>query len=135
MFEKKSVVVIPVDKCPLDVIAEMGEEAKKYGIFLSNSAMKKLIGTVSKIEICDGDVSLTLSETKEDLEPKLMEIRDGEVILTWPETEAYPRTKLITKKSGFEDWNLVIRIEADDICFKKIPADPEALVFLTMESK
>lgn len=109
LFEKKP-IEIPRDMCPLDVIAEMGEKAEGCGIFLSNSVMRKLIKS----------------------EGSIMENHDGDVVMIWSATDKHPETKIVVRKSSFTDWNLIIRIEAEDICFKKIPPDPEKLVFLTM---
>ncbi len=40
---KKEPILVPKNKCPLDVLAEMGEQTKSAWIFLHRNAVEKLI--------------------------------------------------------------------------------------------
>ena len=103
---KKEVILVPKDKCPLDVLAEMGERTKNSWIFLHDDAVFKLEITADFIE-----------ET---------EYRE----LVWNATEKYPATTLDIEISG--TWHMVYRIDADDIAFTDEPQDPEDIFFLKM---
>ena len=45
---KKEVILVPKDKCPLDVLAEMGERTKNSWIFLHQNAVDKLTITADE---------------------------------------------------------------------------------------
>lgn len=100
---------IPEDKCPLDVIAEMGEEVKNARIYLGKNAVKKLRSTAD-LQHSDGPFER----------------------LVWDATDAYPAS-LIRIIPVCEDFFLVKKIIADDIAFKENPENPERIIFLEME--
>lgn len=103
---KKEVILVPKDKCPLDVLAEMGERTKNSWIFLHDNAISKLIKTADYIE-----------------EDEYQEI-------VWHATEKYPATTLDIENGG--TWHKVYRIIAEDIAFEHEPQDPEDIFFLKM---
>ena len=107
---KKEVILVPKDKCPLDVLAEMGERTKNSWIFLHQNAVDKLRRTAD--EIC--------------------EIAVGVNSFYWKSTEEFPETILRFDISRGV-WSKVTRITADDIAFKITSTDPEDIYFLKMD--
>lgn len=107
---KKEVIIVPKDKCPLDVLAEMGEQTKNSWIYLHKNAFDKL-----KSEDCSIRQSFTFYE------------------LYFKETKDYPKTTI--RISGFNAgvWFTILSISADDIAFKNRAIDPEDIFFLKME--
>lgn len=103
---KKEVILVPKDKCPLELLAEMGERIKNSWIFLHDSAVSKLKTTTDYIE-----------------ENSYWE-------LVWSATEKYPATTLDIEIAG--TWHRVYRIIAEDIAFEHEPQDPEDIYFLKM---
>lgn len=111
---KKEVRFVPKDKCPLDVLAEMGERTRDAWIFLH-------INAVEKLQHSDGVSS------EEGRKP-------GTLVLTWEATEEYPETKVVIDVCGFNaDWKPIILISASDIAFDLMPGDPEDIFLLKME--
>ncbi|MCI8411490.1 MAG: hypothetical protein HFJ40_03445 [Clostridia bacterium] len=103
---KKEVILVSTDKCPLDTLAEMGEQTKKAWIFLHDNAVSKLEKTADYVE-----------------EREYREIK-------WIATEQYPATTIDIEIG--ETWHKVYRIIADDIAFEHEPQDPEDIFFLNM---
>ena len=110
---KKEVVIVPKDKCPLDVLAEMGEKTKDSWIFLHSNAVEKL-------QHSDGVSS------KEGR-------KQGTLVLTWEATEDYPETRIVVDVCGLNaEWKPIILISDSDIAFNLMPVDFEELFFLKM---
>lgn len=104
---KKEVILVPKDKYPLDVLAEMGERTKDSWIFLHDNVVSELHKTADYIE-------------------------EGEYQeLVWSAPDKYPATILDIEIVG--TWHKVYRILADDIAFIYEPKDPEDIFFLKME--
>ena len=111
---RKEVTPVPKDKCPLDVLAEMGERTKNCQIFLHHTALEKLLHS-------DG---VSAKEGK-----KL-----GTLELTWATTRHHPEERVVVDVCGMAtDQKSVILISSTDISFTLIPTDPEDLYFLKME--
>lgn len=107
---KKEVIIVPKDKCPLDVLAEMGNRTENAWIFLHSNAVEKLKNTSDE---CKYSSSTTYT-------------------LLWNATDEFPETKVrIDIMRG--EWASVARIAADDIAFKQISTNPEDIFFLKME--
>lgn len=107
---KKDVIIVPKDKCPLDVISELGEKAANSWIFLHKNAIEKLKETADEEYFISNFVCKLL----------------------WKETENYPQTMLrydILKGV----WTKIARIDADDIAFKCTSEDPDYIYFIKME--
>ena len=100
------VIIVPKDKCPLDVLAELGSKTGNAWIFLHTTAIQKLLKTADTVESF----------------PFLIE---------WKETEKYPATTILVEVTK-KDWSRVCRINASDIAFKDEPNDPEYIFFLKM---
>lgn len=110
---KKDVINVPMDKCPLDVLAEMGERTKDAWIFLHMDAVEHL-------QHSDG---VSSEEGR----------KQGTLVLTWKETKEYPKTRLVVNLCGFDAcWKPIISISASDIAFTLMPDDPEDIYFLKM---
>ncbi len=107
---KKEVTIVPKDKCPLDILAEMGDRTKNAWIFLHQGAVNKLE------ETCNGYEELAHS-----------------IRLRWNATEEFPSTSITIKTEEFSRWKQVYFIEADDIAFKHSCSDPEEIFFLKMD--
>lgn len=110
---KKEVILVPKDKCPLDVLAEMGERTKESWIFLHLNAVEKLLHI-------DG---VSCKEGREQ----------GTLDLTREATEAYPETRIVVDISAlWTKWKHITFISASDIAFDRMPVDPEDIFFLKM---
>lgn len=110
---KKEVIIVPKDKCPLDVLAEMGERTANAWIFLHANAVEKL--------------QRSYVSCKEGKKP-------GTLDLTWEATDEYPETRVVIDVGAMAvDWKHVILISASDISFTLMPVDPEDIYFLKME--
>lgn len=103
---KKDVTFVPKDKCPLDVLADLGERTKNSWIFLHDNAVGKLTKTADCIK------------------------EDEYLELVWSATEKYPAATLDIEIAG--TWHKIYRIIADDIAFEHEPQDPEEIFFLKM---
>lgn len=108
---KKEEIIVPKDKCPLDVLAEMGEQAKNAWLFLHRNAYRKL---------------LDISNKPADWNPKYYR-------LMFHSTENYPETEICICSDTHLDWFPVYTISASNITFKMIPSDPEDIFLLKME--
>ena len=108
---RKEVILVPKDKCPLDILAEMGKETRNAWIFLHRNAVNKLISSAD----------LTV------IDAKFYELH-------WEATDEVPETKVIIRAEVGVDWLQILSIEADDIAFKERNADPADILFLRMSS-
>ena len=110
---KKEVILVSKDKCPLDVLTEMGERTNESWIFLH-------INAVQNLQHSDG---VSWKEGR----------KQGTLDLTWKATETNPETRIIVDISGLETaWKPIIFISASDIAFKLMSVDPEDIFFLKM---
>lgn len=111
---KKEVILVPKGKCPIDVLAEMGERINHAWIFLHKNAYDMLKSS-------DG--------------VEFEKRRRGCCTLTWEATEDYPKTEISLYCGIIIDstsWVSVRRISAVDITFRQVD-DPEDIFFLQME--
>lgn len=108
---KKEVIPVPKDKCPLDVLAEMGERTKNAWIFLHQNALEKLLSTADEKSVTG---KLAYHE------------------LRWNATEEFPATSVCIEHNTQTDWLKVVGITATDIAFSLYPNDPEDIYFLKM---
>jgi len=110
---KKEVILVPKDKCPLDVLAEMGNRIRESWIFLNTNAVEKL-------QHSDG---VSCEEGR----------KQGTLVLTWKATESYPETRIVVDICALDtEWKPIILISAYDIAYDLIPVDPEDILFLKM---
>lgn len=110
---KKEVILVPKDKCPMDVLAEMGERTKESWIFLHSNAVENL-------QHSDG---VSCEEGR----------KQGTLVLTWEATDTYPETRVVVDISALcTEWKPIILISASDIAFDLMPVDPEDIFFLKM---
>lgn len=112
---KTEVIIVPKDKCPLDVLAEMGEKTYGVGILFSVMALNKLMKTANRYEELDSTAYL----------------------LSWNATDEFPQTTIIVVSEPSDIPNVTqyraIYIHADDICFRRQWDDRTVDYFLTME--
>ena len=108
---KRETTLVPMDKCPLDVLAEMGERTSNAWIFLHLSVLKKLK------ESCD----------------TFNDFNHNRHYLTWEATEEYPATEVVINNKVHTDWVEIFRISASDIAFSVRPRNPEEIYFLKMD--
>lgn len=112
---KKEVILVPKDKCPLDVLAEMGERIRNSWIFLHENAYQKL----SKIS---------------DYHSRTNSMNDAEsALMKWNATEDYPETVLLCDVPKIT-WGKIRSIKATDIAYDISPSDPEDIYFLKMDN-
>lgn len=109
---KKEVIIVPKDKCPLNVLAEMGERTKNAWIFLHQSALEKLLSTADEKSVSG---KLAYHE------------------LHWNATEEFPATSVLIEYNTQSDWSEVVGITATDIAFSLHSNDPEDIYFLKMD--
>ncbi len=112
---KNEVITVPKDKCPLDVLADMGEKLLGVGILFSVTALNKLKGTADRCEELDSTAFL----------------------LYWNATVKFPQTILIVVSEPSEVYGLIqyraIYINATDISFRRQWDNRTVDYFLTME--
>ena len=110
---KKEVILVPKDKCPLDVLAEMGEQTRYSWIFFHANVIQKLVSMPDNTFCADSD---------------------DNVDFRWEATKDYPETRLITSGYPFvnSSWHIVYKIIAEDIAFSAPNVDPEEIFFLKM---
>lgn len=107
---KKDVTIVPKDKCPLDILAEMGDRTKNAWVYLHVNAVYKLKETCNEYEEANRSIKLK-----------------------WNATEEFPSTSITIGTEVVGSWRPVWFIEADDIAFKQESCDPEEIFFLEME--
>lgn len=96
----RKLINLPVDKCPLDVLADMGEEIRGAKILLDLSAFKKLTQTAKYEKVSESHV------------------------LFWNASEKFPETTVIAETEYVNDNNYtgyvyhIVYIHAADICFR-----------------
>lgn len=110
---KKEVILVPKDKCPLDVLAEMGERTKNSWIFLDTSALQKLL-------LSDG------------CKPWYRKHDTLTATLKWEATDEYPETSVLMEVPTPRGWGKILSIKAEDIAFTISTDDPEDIFFLKM---
>ena len=110
---KKEIIKVPKDKCPLDVLAELGERTRNSWIFLDHSSLRKL------------------KDTADWIQPHLHTRSNG---LHWNATKDYPSTTIEVENRVDRIWLFVRYIKAEDIAFQTPPQDPDELFFLKMEA-
>lgn len=107
---KKEVIIVPKDKCPLDVLAEMGERTKNSWLFFHSNIIEKL--KESK--------GATYEEGN----------KQGTLVFTWEETKEYPETKIVIDICALcTEWKPVICISASDIAFDIKPKVAEQNIY------
>lgn len=113
---KKEVILVPKDKCPLDVLAEIGERIKKSWIFLHENAYQNLLKSEgSRFSIGN---SMDSSQT---------------ALIMWAATKHFPKTAVSCEVPSVRGWGKITYIEAEDISFKLPANDPEDIYFLKMD--
>lgn len=111
---KREVTIVPKDKCPLDVLAELGDRTKDAWIFVHSNVVRKM-GQTADYDRLDGN---------------------NIKIFYWNKTAKYPATTLFldTNRKIF-NYFLVTAIEASDIAFKLMLDEPAEIFFLKMEEE
>lgn len=109
---KKEVIIVPKDKCPLDILAELGEQTKSAWIFLHRNAVKKLISIAD-----DHSTS----------------VHSGVEKFFWNATDDFPETTVEIELHPDMVWLEVYRINADDIVFTMPADDPDEVIFMKIE--
>ncbi len=101
----------PIDKCPLDLLAELGERTKDCKIYLDQKALEKLQESCSKSVSTD---SRLLS-------------------MFWAASRTYPSTELLVSKEKTKDGYFeILYIKADDIAFEEPSCNPKEIFKIKM---
>lgn len=110
---KRETLLVPNDKCPLDVLAELGERTKNSWIFFHYNVIEYLWQT-TKVET--GHTTYIMFE--------------------WEATKDSPKKLLYTEEffGTAKVWMKVLRIDANNIAFSLPPEDPENIYFLKMDA-
>ena len=103
-------IKVPREKCPLDIIAELGEETYNSWIFLHSSCIRKLKKSKGVV----------------------INVHKGSIELLWEATDKFPETRIVINSTYPTKYKPVISIEADDIAFKDIANEPKEVFFLKM---
>lgn len=108
---KTEVTIVPKDKCPLDILADLGERTKSAWIFLHENAVEKLVNIANQKQEFASSLKLIFEATKESLET--------EVVISTVSlgTFYYP----------------ISTIKADDIAFEYYASEPAEIFLLKME--
>lgn len=116
-----NVITVPKDKCPLDVIAEMGENSRNAWLFFDHNCKEDLFQKADDVITREGNSPYEgMTHT-----------------LVWAATDKFPETKLVIELfTGHDDligtW-AVKQIAADDIAFEKRTAIPTEICFFKKE--
>ena len=113
---KKEVILVPKDKCPLDVLAEMGESIRNSWIFIHENAYERLLKS-DGAKVSGGD-SVNRNKT---------------TCIIWEATDEYPETVIFCEVPELHGWGKITAITADDIAYCIAPVNPEDIIFLKME--
>jgi len=113
---KKEVILVPKDKCPLDVLAEMGEQIRNSWIFLHENAYNHLLKSKG--------VSYSTFNSMN---------ANQETLIKWTATEEYPETVMFCEVPSPKGWAKITSIKAEDIAFGLSTHNPEDIFFLKME--
>ena len=111
----KREVLVPKDKCPLNMLAAMGECIRNSWIFLHENAYERLL----KSEGAKPSGGDCVSKNKE-------------TCIMWEATEEYPKTVVFCEVPQPNGWGKITSITADDIAYGNCPIDPEEVLFLKM---
>ena len=109
---KKEVTLVPKDKCPLDVLAEIKERTANAWIFLHDNVVENLQKSCNEYNLLYRGIRLKWNATK-----------------TFPDTSVLINREIL----GGAHWNFVYSIDADDIEFKYRSPNPEEIIFLQMD--
>lgn len=112
---KKEVILVPKDKCPMDVLAEMGERIRNSWIFLHENAYEHLLK--SKGVRHSTTNSMNANQT---------------TLIKWAATKEYPETVVFCEVPSPKGWGKITSIDAEDIAFGLSTHDPEDIFFLKM---
>lgn len=107
----KEVIIVPQDRCPLDILADMGKKTENAWIFLHRNAVQKLQS------IADDYLDRPVAGFKE---------------FNWEATEEFPKTSIQVENNSDKIWLEVYRIDADDISFHFASDDPCHIFFIQM---
>ena len=101
---------VPEDMCILDYLADLGDRIKNAWIFCDDDCIEQMKTRANKSMVYEG-IPYTFH---------------------WDAvTGKYPPADVVIY-SG-ESWNSFVKIDADDIAFKKKAKDPEEIFFLKMK--
>lgn len=108
--------IVPKEKCPLDLLAELGEQTGSSWIFLHQDVINRIIDTADEM---------------------LWSRSDGIALCKFFASEDTPLTEIDFEyskpSSDCRVWAWVSRISAIDIAFTSPPKNPENIFFLKME--
>lgn len=107
---RKEEIIVPKDKCPLDVLSELGNRTAKAWIFLHRNVVHKLRTT------CDGEEEFCNS-----------------FALNWNACKNHPDKKMNILDHYTITWYPVYQIQAENIAFHIQVHDPDEIFFLKME--
>lgn len=107
---KKEVTIVPKDKCPLDILAELKERTESAWIYMHENVIAKLAKDCDQFHEAHGCTSFA-----------------------WIATKDFPTTKITLVVDVIGCWKPVFAIDAGDIAFKHTSSDPEEIFFLKME--
>ena len=113
---KKEVILVPKDKCPMDILAEMGERIRNSWIFLHENAYQHLLKSKG-VSHSTGNIMN----------------RNQNTLIKWKATKDFPETVVFCDVPDAKGWGKITHIEADDISYSLYPHDPEDIYFLKMD--
>lgn len=106
----KKVTIVPKDKCPLDILADLGSRTENAWIYFHKNVVEKLQETCNKYAKYDHCINLTWYTTKE---------KPGR------------RVHIREKEGGC--WQPVYFIIAENIAFDTRVDDPDEIFFIKMD--
>lgn len=109
-------VSVPKDKCPLDVLAQMGERIRNSWIYLHENAYLHLLNS-------EGAKIHPPSYTGNHLE----------TLIEFEATQDYPETAIVCIVPSSSGFGKVTEIFSEDIAYRFPPTVPEKYYYLKME--
>ena len=107
---QREVTLVPKSKCPMDVLAELGERTKNSWIFLHDDVVKILKASCDK--------SYPYADC---------------IRLFWYGTDEWPTTTIFICENEIGCWKTVTDINAPDISFERKADDPDEIFFIKMD--
>ena len=111
---KKSIILVPKDQCPLDIIASLGERTRKAWLLLHKSVVEKLSKTADHVLLSGVD--------------------QIPFAFVFDKTSNSPETQVYLQQTEEKEFFFVSDIEAEDIAFTTPATKPKEEITIKMST-
>lgn len=112
---EKEIIIVPKNKCPLEVINGMGDQLKSSWVFIHENAYQHLLK--SEGASCTMGNKMNLPKS---------------VLITWYSSSKFPKSLVFCEVPPSLGWSRVPYIELDTSIFRFSPPDPNQIFFFKM---